>query len=374
MSTPKRTRIVVDPSHKFHRQCEQIRQDAEEMKCLSVILNSERYHYDNLALLTASLGVNTTTQELAFALRGELEPAEAHTLGNIFRTNRSIATFSFHLFSDVPDNECKLQKLWQGVRSSTSLERVLLSNLPATSVTSFVEAWKESPTCKLSSVSFLFCRFSKASVDALIAGYLESTQMKAVSRLMFEDCVFEGDDKCRIACALAKNSSLKKFVFKYKDGLGKKPASMFAHAIATNTKLRRVGFDGLDDDALPIMTHSIEQNHCLKEATISGKNSGGETEKNCMEKVVHSIIMNRAGRRFLQESIQRPGDASIEEFWLSSLTKNINNHPVVYSWIRNYPDIFLRVAGFGTEEDHSNQKRKAGHDCKLSAKKPKNLR
>ncbi|CAB9522196.1 expressed unknown protein [Seminavis robusta] len=358
--------LLLQKNHLFRLRCEQIRQNDEEKTIFTVLM--DHFNTEEFTLFAAALRVNNTIRQFQLCLMSASQPPDQiQVLGNIFQTSTAIK----RLILIDPYNH-QLQALWQGVLSGQSLDDVALNLHPPASVAGFMEAWTESSTIK--SFTFQECHFQKDNVDALCTHLIGSRRNGA--RFVFHHCIFTVDDKRCIAQALAQSTAHIMFSFCDKDGLDKETATMFGQAVATNKKLQGVAFYELDNDNLHIITQAIEQNHYLTRASISGKRVRFERETEfvemCKKKVAQSIELNKAGRQFLQESIQRPGGASIEAFWLSSLTKNINKHSLIYSWIRNYPDVFVRVAGLAKEVE-SKGKRKADIKGKLKAKKPRTM-
>ncbi|CAB9524108.1 expressed unknown protein [Seminavis robusta] len=368
------TKIVVgNTTNQLWEQIRSIRRNDEGLTDIIVVLQPDQYHHEDFALFVGALGVNSIVEALCLLVEGVLPSHEVQALGNMFRTNSSMK----RLYLIDPHNH-QLQLLWQGVHSSQSLKKVDLIRVSAACVFSFLENRTESS--RIRSFNFMKCPFPKRNVDSLLAQIFQPEALVHILSLI--KCIFEAEeDKHRIALALAQSTSVEGFLLKDKVELNKETAAMFAHAIATNKALEMVAFHNLQDDALPIITQAVEQNHYLTHAQVSGKEKGieaiageiatGDPEKDYKQKVALSIAMNKAGRRFLQDSIQRPGGASIEEFWLSSLAK-INKYTVAYCWIRNYPDIFLRVAGLGEKREEKG-KRKAPLHCGWGAKKLKTV-
>ncbi|CAB9509487.1 expressed unknown protein [Seminavis robusta] len=310
--------VSVAENAAFRKLCERIQRNDEALKLIILIFDPDIYGEEEFAALIAALENNKTIEVARFSFRGLLPPTQVQKLGSFFCHNTTIEELSVHAVAN-------------------------------------------SKHC------------GEEGVSALVT-QLSHNKKALCANLKFTKCAFETvEDKRLVAWALGESASLEGFVLLDKDGLDKETATMYGHAIAANNDIVRVAFYGLHEDALPVITRAMDQNHYLTAAVVSGEKMEGDMAQKCEKEVAHSIAMNKAGRCFLEDSIDRPHDSSIEEFWLAALAKHINDHPVVYSWILDYPDIFLRVVGTGVQQE-SKWKRKAGLDHKPpTSKKPKTM-
>ncbi|CAB9499744.1 expressed unknown protein [Seminavis robusta] len=370
-----RNQVVVDHDFEaFRRLCDRLQENEEGLTKILAILHQTLRRAD-FSLFVERLVTNSTLQVLSIGLGTVLTHAQMEALGRVFVNNTHIRNFRL---INVATEEMDLRPLWDGLFQSKALDNVCLDGFQTrqNAIETFLTRWNDSAqqlqqqpqqststssACcpQIVNLHISDCFLGTAETDAIVRMLQRNDMNNFVFRIT--KCQFttanttshtttNNNSTCnsrqRIADALAQNTTVE--IFALDDALDKTSAQAFGRAIATNTTLNGVMFDNCNDDALLVLANGICQNHKLLNASVQGKQqqSGAttETQAECERLVQHAIGMNKAGRCLLYDYARKEGK-NLDVAWLVCLLRSLEEDPaILYSWVRDYVDIFVRWA------------------------------
>ncbi|CAB9503194.1 expressed unknown protein [Seminavis robusta] len=357
------TVLVDHASEDFRRLCNRLEENDEGLAEITAVL-IPRMQEDDFFLLVQRLAANTTVQDLSIIFMTPLSSAQFQALGRVFINNTKITDFL--LICNPRVEAIDMRPLWEGLLQSKALKNISMNGFQTqhNAIGTFLSGWNgftqpndgTTPGIHLSN-----CFIGTLETDAIVTMLQKEDMIKF--QFYIYNCQFDlpensTDPRQRIAKALAHNTTVKSFDFRGSlEDHHSACAQSFGHAMAVNKTLHSVGFVDCGDLAVPLITQGIVQNHRLASAKVKGSSLPPSVQiQECQRQINHSIEMNRAGRYFMYDCASQDGEMELDSTWLRLLIQNIGEkHAIIYSWLRDYVDIFTRLAMCGM----AGQKRRA---------------
>jgi hypothetical protein len=357
MSSNPNQVVVAGDYGPFVRLCERLEANEEGLTKILAIVHDESTQGD-FTLLMRRLCTNRTLQVLSVGLSAALRTNQLEEFGRVFVSNESIK--SLRLFN-VAREAMDMSLLWQGLFQSKTIKNVALDGFRTdhNAVHTLVQKWNDRPA-NITDFHLSESWVGKSAADAIVT--LLGKQDIPHFNFRMTQCTFQDPhDKVPIVNALAHNTTVE--IFALSDDLDEISAQALGKALQRNRCLHGVILDGLSDTALPLVTHGLLGNHRMLNATLSGFKSGNNFENNnnnnnnsdnrdtptigesvvlqeCKRQVAHSIAMNKSGRCLMFDYAQK--GKSLDVAWLVCLGRSLDDSAIIYSWIRDYTDIFVR--------------------------------
>ncbi|CAB9503185.1 unknown protein [Seminavis robusta] len=275
------------------------------------------------------------------------EMAQLQALGRVFI--KKTHTTGFRLICNPWVEAMDMWPLWEGLFQSKTLKKLFLYGfqMQHNAIVTFLTGCNgyNSTTPR---IHFATCFIGTLETDAIVK-LLQRQDMNNF-RFHISSCKFDMPENStglqqRIAEALTHNTTVKSFGFEgsLEDSTC---AQAFGNVIAVNKTLRGVSFEDCGDLAVPLITQGIVQNHRLASAKVKGSSLPPSIQiQGCQRQIKHSIEMNRAGRYHMYHCARQDGEMELDSTWLRLLIQNIGEkHTIIYSWLRDYVDIFTRCA------------------------------
>ncbi|CAB9503189.1 expressed unknown protein [Seminavis robusta] len=355
--------VSVDhASEDFRRLCNRLGENDEDLvKVIAVLIPGMRD--DDFSLLVQRLTANTTVKDVSISFMTPLSTAQFQALGRVFINNTH--TTGFRLICNPRVEAMDMRPLWEGLFQSKVLQLLYLNGFQTqhNAIVTFLSGWNgfTQPNDPSGRIYVSDCFIGTLETDAIVK--LLQNQDRHNFRFYISRCQFDLTEKStnlrqRIAKALAHNTSLK--VFSFEGSLEDSTcAQAFGSAIAVNKTLHGVRFEDCGDLAVPLITQGIVQNHRLFAAQVQGSSTPPSVQiQEYQRQINHSIAMNRAGRYHMYDLARQGGEMELDSAWLRHLIRCGNKeHAIIYSWLRDYVDIFTRWVLRGT--GMAGQKRKA---------------
>ncbi|CAB9503195.1 expressed unknown protein [Seminavis robusta] len=359
------TVLVDHASEDFRRLCNRLQENDEDLDAVTAVL-IPRMREDDFFLLVQRLAANTTVQDLWIMFTAPLSRAQFQALGRVFINNTQI--MGFRLICNPRVEAIDMRPLWEGLFQSKALKKLLLGGFQTRhiAIVTFLAGWNgftqpndgTTPGIDLSN-----CFIGTLETDAIVK-MLQKEDMNNF-RFHIYKCQFDlpensTDPRKHIAEAFAHNTTVKSFNFR--GSLGDSTcARAFGSAIAVNKTLCRVSFKECGDLAVPLITQGIVQNHRLLAAQVQGSSTPPSVQiQECQRQINHSIELNRTGRYHMYDCAHQGGEMELDSTWLRFLIGcRSKEHAIIYSWLRDYVDIFARLAlsGLAGQKQKSNARK-----------------
>jgi hypothetical protein len=336
--------VLIGNNPQFHALCQLLRENHENLRRVNVCIPMTPAAPEEMVRLCESMKHNHTVQSLTVIIPDDLflNVEDARQLGQMIAQHGFIKNLVFSNFSTRPS---ALDSFWNGVAQSTSLNVIAVHGVEVSQ--SGIAESRSIPT--LQGYILDKCIFDAQGTEAFMQLLEEENSSLVMVRL--DSCEISEHDKNRIATSLAENSKLP--AFSLDDALEGTSADAFAEGLAKSRHLRHVEFHGCCHDALEKLTRAMASNTTIMSVDISGKKAGDSSDSSASslnECCKHYTALNRAGRKYLREDVDRLNDETIENAWLRILSENLHDHPIVFSLLRDYTALLVVVLGLFHDE------------------------
>lgn len=329
--------VLIGDNPQFHALCRALRENRETLVraniCIPLLESDE-----HLGVFVECMGTNHTVESLTMIIPEDfiLEAGDARRLGEMMAQQAHIKNLVLSNFS--PTRQEAMDVFWQGVGQSMSLSVLAVHGLDV-SQCGIPEARQIG---SLQGLILDKCSFDHEGTDAFM-GLLEQGDSSVVM-IRIDRCIMGTMEKLRIAKSLAEGSTLPAFSLDV--SLDSECTDAFAEAIAKNSRLRHVEFHGCCDRTLKVLTKVITENPNIMSAKVSSQDGAATAlATTCQVQINHYTTLNRAGRKYLREDVERPNQENIEAFWFRILMEHQQDNDLVFTLLRDYPTLFLRALG-----------------------------
>ena len=357
MSVNREIQCEIGPNETFSRLCQYL--SANDIGKVDLGYTAATRLQDLRQLADAVAAGNNIVWRVLIYFTSELNENQSFILGNFVRCLRDLQSLVITPI-DRAGMTCNFDPFWDQVATgSRKIDSIELSGNEA--VSSFAKYCGGKVEVK---ELYVLDVSSSVGFDGIVSLMQLPTLNVSELGLSFKKTFSIADeDIYRFATAMGVGSSLKCLSFGYP--LNDECARAFGREIPKNKTLTKLYLRFNNSTvAMSELTKGVVANETLKNVIIFPSLPSPPFyspnyhqplypwEKEwwrCEDIVKHAITLNRLGRKYLHGQYEPPNNASVEDYWVSTLIDNINNpemdDSVRYSWIRDNVDIFVRQVG-----------------------------
>lgn len=326
----ERAFIFLDGSYRCQRLIEDLYSNPTELTEIQVYLPREP-SMDELLGFCRCMTNRTTVNELSLCLGLDcsLSTEKAQVLGSALCGTSSLSILDR---SKNARNPALGESFW------SSLADAAMDFIAGTGFDGSVAAcmMKHLSKAKIATLILRACTLDDKGTNGIVETL--GLRISFIQNLVLKDCDVDEGNKILIARALAGNSTLESFAMHDKQSVAS--AIVFGKALTENETLCFVIFEGCSNDALEILTDGLSGSTTLRGAVLSNEDMNRDNVSQTRANLICKL--NRAGRGLLRQDVSRLQGCTVEEYWMIMLETNLNDLNMVFSLIRDYPDIFQR--------------------------------